>query len=80
MPYITTPERFGMAKGLLKGIEVSLKLKFGPEGLELMPELRELQDHEVLEAVLEAIETAGSPDELRRIWARGRRPKKGRRT
>src|SRR5262249_29518697 len=69
MPFITAPERIGMEKGLLKGIEVSLKIKFGAAGLELMPEIRELQDHEVLDAVLEAIETVASPDELRKVWA-----------
>jgi hypothetical protein len=80
MPFVTIAERVGMEKGLLKGIEVSLKLKFGAEGLELLPEIRELQNHELLEAVLEAIETAASPDQLRRGWTRKRRPKKGRRT
>jgi hypothetical protein len=80
MPFISTPERIGMEKGLLKGIEACLKLKFGTRGLELMPEIRELQDHEVLEAVLDAIETAASPDQVRRVWAPKRRPKRGRRT
>jgi hypothetical protein len=77
MPFITTPERIGRQKGLLQGIEVCLKLKFGAAGLELMPEISELLDHEVLEAVLKAIETAASPADLRRVWTR-RRPKKGR--
>ena len=80
MPFLTTPERIGLKKGLLEGIELGLEVKFGAEGLALMPEIRELQDPGVLEAVLEAIETASSPDEVRRVWARGRRPKKGRRT
>jgi hypothetical protein len=80
MPYITMAERVGMAKGLLKGIEVALEIKFGEAGLSLMPELRELQDHELLRAVLHAIKTADIPDELRRVWARKRRPRKGRRT
>lgn len=75
MPFITTPERIGMERGLLEGIEVSLELKFGEEGRKLMPELRELQDHELLSEVLHAIKTASSPDRLRRIWTRKRRPK-----
>jgi hypothetical protein len=69
MPFITTPERIGMQRGLLEGIEMCLKMKFGAEGLRLMPELRELYDHEKLRAVLHAIETASTPDELRRVWA-----------
>jgi hypothetical protein len=80
MPFITIAERVGMEKGLLEGIEVSLEVKFGEEGLKLIPEIRELQDHEVLRAVLQAIKTAASPEDLRRVWTRGRRSKKGRRT
>jgi hypothetical protein len=34
---------------------------------------------ELLEAVLDAIETATSPDRLRRVWAPKRRSKKARR-
>ena len=80
MPFITTPERLARCESYLAGIEVSLEVKFGAEGLQLMPEIRELMDHEVLRDVLEAIRTADAPDELRRIWAPKRRPKKGRRT
>jgi hypothetical protein len=84
MPFVTIAERVGMEKGLekglLKGIEVSLKVKFGAEGLALLPEIRALQDHELLEAVLEAIEAAANPGELRQVWAPKRRPRKGRRT
>lgn len=79
MPFITTPERIGLEKGLLEGIEVGLEVKFGEEGLKLMPELREHRDHELLRAVLRAIPKVDNPDELRRAWARKRRPKKGRR-
>jgi hypothetical protein len=68
MPFITTPERIGMKKGLLKGIELGLELKFGSDGLKLLPEIRELHDHEVLQAVLEAIKTAATPEDLRRVW------------
>jgi hypothetical protein len=76
MPFITIVERIGMEKCLLKGIEVGLKLKFGAEGLELMPELRQIRDHVLLGKVLARIKTAASPDDLRRIWIRKRRSKK----
>ncbi|HUY33670.1 MAG TPA: hypothetical protein VMV69_13045 [Pirellulales bacterium] len=76
MPFIDIAERTGMEKGLVEGIEVGLKLKFGEAGLELMSEIREIRDHEILSAVLQAIVSASSADELRRVWARGRRPKK----
>jgi hypothetical protein len=78
MPFITTPERIGLEKGYFKGIEVALRLKFGDEGLALLSEIRELHGHELLEAVLEAIPAASSPDEVRRVWTRKRRPRKGR--
>ena len=76
MPFITIVERIGIGKGLLEGIEACLQLRFGDEGLKLMPELRELQDHELLRAVLRAIEAAASPDDLRRVWTRRRRSQK----
>ena len=68
MPFITIADRVGHGEGLLQGLEVSLQMKFGDEGLELMPELREIHDHELLGAVLGAIPTAASPDDLRRVW------------
>ena len=64
-----------MEKGLLQGIEVALDMKFGAEGLELMPELRQIQDHVLLGKILARIKTAASPDDLRRVWTRKRRSK-----
>ena len=80
MTYMNTFERHGHAQGLLEGIAVSLEIKFGAESLNLLPEIRELQDHKVLQAVLEAIKTVASPDELRRVWAPERRSRKKRQT
>jgi hypothetical protein len=81
MPFITIVERIGIEKGLheglLKGIETCLEVKFGAEGLELMPELREIPDHKLLDAVRRAIPAAASPEALRRVWKRGHRSKKG---
>ena len=76
MPFITITERMALEEGLLQGIEACLKLKFGAEGLKLMPELREIQDHVLLGKILDAIESAASPDDLRRVWTRKRRSKK----
>ena len=45
-----------------------LRLKFGEPGLRLMPEIRAITDNERLQAIMQAIETAASPDDLRRIW------------
>jgi hypothetical protein len=76
MPFIDIAEWMVMVKGLLRGIEACLKVKFGAEGLELMPELRQIRDPAVLEKILEKIDVAASPDDLRRIWTRKRRSKK----
>jgi hypothetical protein len=76
MPFINTFERAGLREGLFEGIEVSLRLRFGAEGEKLMPELRQIRDHEVLRKVLQRIETAAGLEDLRRIWTRKRRPKK----
>ncbi len=78
MPFISTPERVFMKEALKKGIAVALKLKFGADGVALMPEIESLTDHEVLGAVLEAIEDAQTPDDVRRIWAPKRRGTKKR--
>jgi hypothetical protein len=75
MPRMYGSERFGYRKGLLLGIEACLRVKFGAEGLELMPELRAIYDHELLSKILKRIETAGSPAEVRRYLTRMRRPK-----
>ena len=68
MPYITSVERVGMKKGLLKGIELGLEVKFGAEGLKLLPEIRALGDLKVIEEVLQAIKTATTPEQVRQIW------------
>ena len=77
MPFITSFERIGMERGLsqglsrgrIEGIEGMLELRFGEPGLRLMPEIRQIKEDETLEAILHAIKTAESPEDLRRIWA-----------
>jgi hypothetical protein len=69
MPFITTPERVGHCRGLRRGIESLLKVRFAEQGLALMPEIREIYEEDKLEAILEALETAASPDDVRRLWA-----------
>jgi hypothetical protein len=65
---------------LLAAIELGLDLKFGAEGLQLMPEIKEITDLDVLRAVRDAIKPSRTLDEVRRVWSSKRRPKKGRRT
>jgi hypothetical protein len=74
MTFITTPERVGMkkglAEGLLAGIELGLKLRFAAAGLALMPEIRQIQDADLLQQVLASIEQADTPDAVRQVWAK----------
>jgi hypothetical protein len=69
MPFITTPERVGVERGLRKGIEVLLKLRFGEEGLKLMPEIRQIYGEEQLETILNAIGATNSIEEASRLWS-----------
>jgi hypothetical protein len=69
MPYVTSIERLARCEGLCKGIESLLKVRFGEEGLKLMPEIQEIYEGDKLEAILKALETAASPDDVRRLWA-----------
>lgn len=72
MPYVTSVERRGIQKGiregLLEGIETVLELKFGGEGLTILPEISQIQDVDILRAVLTSIKTANTLEELRRIY------------
>lgn len=80
MPYITYAERVGMEEGLEKGlqqglrqglllgIELALKLKFGQAGAALTPEIRQVEDVELLQAVQASIEFAAMPDAVRAIY------------
>jgi hypothetical protein len=68
MPFITTPERVGIRKGLRMGIEALLKVRFGEEGLKLMPEIQEIHEEQKLRAILKTLEAAASPEEVRRLW------------
>jgi len=72
MPYITSVERSGrkqgMREGLLEGIELGLELKFGTEGLAILPEISGLQDVEQLRAILAGLKTVNTLSELRQIY------------
>jgi hypothetical protein len=73
VPFITTPERYGRiegrAEGITKGIEAILRVRFRDAGTQLMPEIRLINDAEQLEKILNAAETAASPEDLRKLWA-----------
>jgi flagellar biosynthesis/type III secretory pathway protein FliH len=57
----------GQREGLLQGLELVLELKFGADGLRLLPQLRQQPEPAVLRTVLQAIRTAATVDDLRRL-------------
>ena len=81
MPYVTSLERFakeegweegreeGLKEGLKRSIRMGLKLRFGSSGVQLMPEIEKIGDHETLERVEAGIEDGLSIDELQRIYS-----------
>ncbi len=73
MPYITSIERIGIKKGirqgLLEAIELGLRLKFGDEGLEILPEISEIEDVEQLKAIISGLlTTVNTLEELRQLY------------
>ena len=77
MPYITSIERIGIQKGiqqgirqgLLEAIELGLRLKFGDEGLEILPEISEIEDVEQFKTIIGGLlTTVNSLDELRQLY------------
>ncbi len=67
IPFITTPERIGRCEGIRLGIEAVLRIRFGDEGPTLMPAIEEIHEEERLLAILKALETATSLDDVRRL-------------
>jgi hypothetical protein len=86
MPYITSIERIGRQEGerigrqegersgrregLLDGIRALLELRFPSDVDTVMPEILQLNDLAVLQALLAAIKSAASLDDVRAVWRR----------
>lgn len=58
----------GARQSLLAGIEVALELKLAAPGLALLPEIRQVEDVELLRKILDTIKHADTPETLRRLW------------
>ena len=58
----------GIRQGVLDAIELGLELKFGAAGLRLLPQIRTIEDLDLLRAIREGIKTCNSVDELRQIY------------
>jgi hypothetical protein len=72
MPYVTSIERSaeerGLRQGLIGAIELGLELKFGNDGLQLMPEISQIEDLEILKTIRDAIKKVMTLQELRAIY------------
>ncbi|MBG1269595.1 hypothetical protein F8S12_26045 [Nostoc sp. WHI] len=68
MSYISSVERRAIEKGieegkiegLIESLEVCLELKFGSEGLTILPEIAQIQNVEILRAILTSIKTVNN--------------------
>jgi len=75
MPIITPSEQRWLDKGEAKGrgldhidgIEVALDLRFGAEGLGLMPRIRQIPDPVVLEQLLHASKSVADLEAFREL-------------
>lgn len=54
----------GLRKGLIKTVEMGLTLKFGEQGLKLMPMIEKIEDNNQLERIREAIKAAKELKEI----------------
>jgi predicted transposase YdaD len=59
--------REGWQEGILSGIELALEIKFGAEGLQLMPEISQISDLDRLKAIQQGIKSVKTLDELRQF-------------
>lgn len=58
----------GLRQGLLSGIRLALKLKFGVEGVALMPEIYQIEDVALLQVVQDGLELVDTLAALRRLY------------
>jgi hypothetical protein len=65
MPYVTSIERLGIRKGMLRSLELSLEQRFGAEGLKLAAEIPVIRDVGLLEDLQRALFTDATLDEWR---------------
>ena len=62
-------EARGRREGIISGIELDLEIKFGSEGLQLMPQISQITDLEQLKVIQRGVKTVNSLEELRGLIA-----------
>jgi predicted transposase YdaD len=60
-------EARGELQGILSAIEINLELKFSDRGLQLIPQINQIQDLERLKTILRNVVTANTIEELQQI-------------
>lgn len=80
MTYITYGERIGLERGRVEGrvegqvqglqeaITFGLELKFGAAGAALLPEIGQIADPTLLQAIMARLKTATTLDDVRAIY------------
>ena len=58
----------GIQQEFLSTLEWGLELKFGNEGLAILPEIRQITDLEILKQIRQALLTVNNLEELRQIY------------
>lgn len=58
----------GFQDGIQRGIQLGVELKFGREGLALMPDIRRIQDIEVLNTIHNGLKSVDSIHQLQRMY------------
>lgn len=57
----------GRQEEIVSGIELALEIKFGTEGLQVMPEISQISDLDRLRAIQQGIKSVNTLDELRQF-------------
>ncbi|AFY55056.1 hypothetical protein Riv7116_2548 [Rivularia sp. PCC 7116] len=57
----------GERRGIISGIELDLEIKFGSEGLQLMPQISQITNLEELKVIQRGVKTVNSLEELQRL-------------
>ncbi|HVC35288.1 MAG TPA: cytosolic protein [Chloroflexota bacterium] len=60
----------GRREGLLAGLELALRLKFGTAAEEILPEIRQLTDPAVIQAIYAQLAAASTVEVVRRLYRR----------
>jgi predicted transposase YdaD len=57
----------GECRGIISGIELDLEIKFGAEGLQLMPQISQISDLQQLKSIQRAVKTVNSLEQLQQL-------------